>query len=143
VQKKVLKNKDLMELVTDTLNQNQIAIIKVKGFSMEPFFKDEITDVSLKKVDTKLKKFDIILFTHQNKYFLHRIIKIKNDLITASGDNLLSKETIQKDQVIGRVISYTKNKKEIMINKFSYMIMSRLYLTLKPLIIRLRNIKNG
>jgi signal peptidase I len=137
-QQKVIKTKDLMDLVIESLNNNQDAVIKVLGSSMEPFFKNGITDVTIQTINHPLKKHDIILFKYENTYKLHRIIKIKDQIIYASGDNLLSKEVISTDQVIGIIKSFKNHNQITSTSSISYKLKYKIYLLFKPIIIRLK-----
>ena len=82
--------KDIKEIIKTTDVK-----FKVKGSSMWPFFKDGITSVTLTKVE-KLKKLDVCLFNYKDKYFLHRLIKIKDNDYIFKGDGLSSKEIVKK-----------------------------------------------
>jgi signal peptidase I len=112
--------KDIKEIIKTTDVK-----FKVKGSSMWPFFKDGITSVTLTKVE-KLKKLDVCLFNYKDKYFLHRLIKIKDNDYIFKGDGLSSKEIVKKEDIIARVKSY-ENKKEIDVEKKSYKLRVLLY----------------
>lgn len=113
-----VKNQDLIKIIEDNINNKNFELL-VKGKSMRPFYKDLKTTVTLSKVK-KLAKYDVILFKINNKYFLHRIIKIKGDNIKAQGDGLISSERLVKSDVIASVIKHQTN------NKITYS-KSRLY----------------
>jgi arabinogalactan endo-1,4-beta-galactosidase len=138
VQKKVIKTNDLMMLIIESINEQKEVKFMVVGSSMEPFFKSEVTDVKLINHQNILKKYDVILFKYENTYKLHRIIKIKDHQIIASGDNLLSEEVIDIDDVIGVVYSFINNDKEIFSSQISYKLKYRLNLLFKPILVRLR-----
>ena len=138
MQKKVIKTNDLMMLIIESINEQKEVKFMVVGSSMEPFFKSEVTDVKLINHQNILKKYDVILFKYENTYKLHRIIKIKDHQIIASGDNLLSEEVIDIDDVIGVVYSFINNDKEIFSSQISYKLKYRLNLLFKPILVRLR-----
>ncbi len=105
-----LKNEDMMALIRDAMENNQKAIMRVQGSSMFPFLWHNKTNITLIPKEG-MKKGDIILFKLNDRYRLHRIIKMKYPYLIAKGDALVSKEFLVADDVIGRVESYEINNK--------------------------------
>ena len=77
------------------------SIIKDKGFlvstivgiSMYPLLRQRKDSVHIVKIDSPLKKNDVILYQRDSgQYVLHRIIKIKNSNYIICGDNQWKKE---------------------------------------------------
>lgn len=128
---------ELVPLMVETLKKNQSISFKVSGTSMLPFFKHQKTNVKLMKKSKPYQKGDVVLFEYMNSYRLHRIIKIKEDNIIASGDNLLSKEEFKASQIIGYVESF-ENKSITKSNSISYRMRYTLWRMLKPIILRLK-----
>jgi len=112
-----LNNTEFIKYIESHLNNNQTVELKVKGRSMVPFFHDSKTIVIVKKEET-YQKYDVILFKYENQIYLHRIIKIKKDLIIAQGDGALKKEYIKKSDIYGKVIDYHTNGKKIKSYRF-------------------------
>jgi phage repressor protein C with HTH and peptisase S24 domain len=132
-----LKNDEMMALVVDAINNNQQAIIKVQGTSMEPFLKHNKTNVTISNYK-KLSKGDIILFKYKGEFKLHRIIKIKDGHIIAKGDNAYQKEFLIDSDIIGRVTCYETNGKVREPNTFKLKILLSLWRLIKPFSIILR-----
>ena len=103
----------------------QDVIFKVKGTSMWPFFKDGKTTITLTK-PKQLKRLGIYLFEIDNKFFLHRLIKIKKENYIFQGDGLISKEIVKKDQIVGFVSAY-QTKKQIYTHHKRYKLRVFLY----------------
>lgn len=59
----------------------------------------------------QLKKYDLILFSFNNKYYLHRLIKInKDNTYNFCGDNNVSIEkNVLKENLIAKVVKYEHN----------------------------------
>ena len=85
----------------------------VKGHSMYPMFKDG-NNVLLFRwafLFNSPKKNDIVVFTHNNKYLMKRVVKVSKDKYFLSGDNrndsLDSHHLgfIHRNQIIGKVIT--------------------------------------
>jgi signal peptidase I len=114
VNKKIIPNDEMMNLIREALKINQKATFKVSGNSMLPFFKHQETTVTVEKMTRSLKKWDVILFMVKDQYILHRIVKFKNQNIICQGDYLFSKEVIKLDDVIGIVESLRLKAKSLM-----------------------------
>lgn len=138
--KRMIPNEPMMALVKDAISRGQKATLKVAGTSMMPFFKDAITEVTLVPIDS-LKQLDVILFQIQDKYYLHRIIKIDHHRITAQGDHLFSKEEINDVDIIAKVESFMNHGMVTMSRHGDYLMKVRLWRLIKPLILRLRRTK--
>jgi phage repressor protein C with HTH and peptisase S24 domain len=85
---------------------NQVKLT-VSGNSMEPFFHNQKTIVTLTFVSKSLKKRDIVFYKNINgQYILHRIISLKKGFIVCCGDALKKKEYLPKESIIARVIEF-------------------------------------
>jgi hypothetical protein len=135
--KQKIKTTDLMELIEETVNNRQQAKFKVTGTSMEPFFKHGLTSVTLEK-----KPFyqvnDVVLFKYKGTYKLHRIIKMNHHEITCMGDNLLSKEITQKEDIIGVVTSFENQGITISTTNRNYRTKLFFWKLFRPIFVRLK-----
>lgn len=109
-----------------TILKEKDVILRIKGNSMWPFFKNGKTSVHLHKVNL-IKKHEIYLYKLNDTYVLHRLIKIKKDKLIFQGDRNYSTEIITKDDLIGHVVAY-QNKKYIDTKSRLYKFRVRLYL---------------
>ena len=101
--------------VFDSLKEDLVLGKEVKFFpngrSMFPTIVEKTHHVYLSK--TSFKVLDIIFYKVEDKYLLHRVIKIDGDKIICQGDNNLVKEVITKDDVIGVVVKLYRKNKEV------------------------------
>lgn len=99
--------------IKEALKSNATVPLTVTGSSMMPFLKPQRDIVWLEKCDVgQIKKGDILLFERENgKPVLHRVIKIRNDVLIMNGDALSWAEQIKKTQVIACVKKFERNKK--------------------------------
>jgi phage repressor protein C with HTH and peptisase S24 domain len=141
VKKEVIPTNELMELVIDSIKNNQRTTIKVTGSSMTPFFTDGKTSVTVKHIEKELQKYDVILFKYQESYKLHRIIQMKDNRIVVSGDNLLSKEIVTFNDIIGVVESFETDGVVTLSSDKDYLKRVKRNLFFKPISIRLRRFK--
>ena len=84
------------------------------GFSMYPLIKEREDILHIRKSDT-YKRGDIILYkTNNGKYVLHRILKIKGNIIITAGDyNYFKDSPVSRDSVLGTLVSIKKKDGEI------------------------------
>jgi hypothetical protein len=141
VKKEVIPTNELMELVIDSIKSNQRTTFKVTGSSMTPFFTHGKTSVTVKHIEKELQKYDVILFKYQESYKLHRIIQMKDNRIVASGDNLLSKEIVTFNDIIGVVESFETDGVVTLSSDKDYLKRVKRNLFFKPISIRLRRFK--
>ena len=99
--------------IKEALKSNATVPLTVTGSSMMPLLKPQRDIVWLEKCDVgQIKKGDILLFERENgKPVLHRVIKIRNDVLIMNGDALSWAEQIEKTQVIACVKNFERNKK--------------------------------
>lgn len=137
--KKVINNQVFFETIKETLNENHSVSFVVKGTSMLPFFKDGITEVFLEKKH-RYRKHDICLFTIEDKYLMHRLIKVNKDIYIFRGDHLYTKEKINKENIVATVYQFKNYDKIVNVNHLFYRSKVFVYLILKRFKIILRSI---
>ena len=122
--------------ITDSISNGSEVNLTVTGDSMYPLFKSRVDTVVLAMPENpqKLKKRDIVFYRRDDgSYILHRILKIKNGLLTIAGDNEMKKEfPVRCDQVIGVVKRFTRNKKEYSTNEAWYKFYSFIWCAIFP-----------
>lgn len=94
---------DKIKVINIISKQGKLFEITVNGTSMLPLIKNEAI-VSIKRMST-YKKGDIILYKYLNEgMLLHRIVRINKDKYICKGDNCYRLETIDNDQIFGKLI---------------------------------------
>ncbi|MDD3127449.1 MAG: hypothetical protein WC479_03225 [Candidatus Izemoplasmatales bacterium] len=100
---------------------DQEVVLKVKGTSMAPFFKTDVTSVVL-VAPNDLKLYDVVLFAGKNgNYILHRIVQIKNDHCVIQGDALPQKELVPLKAIIAKVSKFETYGKTIFTDNPKYL----------------------
>ena len=126
--------------ITDSISKGKEVNLTVTGDSMYPLLKSRVDTVVL-TIPKTLKKRDIVFYKRDNgSYILHRILKIKDGILTIAGDNELKKEfPVREDQVIGVVKSFTRKNTVYSTNalwyKF-YSIVWCLFFPIRPFMLR-------
>lgn len=104
--------------IVEIINSFGFASIKPIGNSMLPFIKEGRDTVILVEPKKQLKKYDMVVYNVvDNKLFMHRILKIRDNDLIIMGDNNTFKEYVNKSSVIAVCEGYYKNKKYIDCNK--------------------------
>lgn len=74
-----------------------------------------------KKGNERFKENDVILFKRNDKYILHRIVKVYEDHYSTLGDNCIHCEAnIKDEEVLGILTSFQRDGKKIDINDTLY-----------------------
>lgn len=143
MQNVTISNEDLFGEVTSLLREGRTVTIPVKGSSMAPFIIEGRDSVVLEGIEDctpegqerkEAKIGDIVLFKAEGKYYLHRILRIENNVAEIQGDGILrSKERCATERIFGRVVAVLKNgKKQVNVNSLPYRLKIRIWLSLHP-----------
>lgn len=118
------------------LNEGNMIRIKPQGFSMYPLFIPGRDEAIIEKIDApNCKRNDVVLYRRDTGILvLHRICKISNQQFYMVGDNQWEVEgPLASSQIIGKLIAFVRNGKEISVNNILYRFLSFLWLTMLPL----------
>ena len=83
------------------------------GISMYPMLRHRRDTIVLKPKTGRLKKYDVPLYKVGDKYVLHRVIKVLPDGYIIRGDNLIIKERVRDDQILGVLKEFYRNPKNV------------------------------
>ena len=105
-----------------------------RGASMAPLFKTHRDVVVIEPVKDELRKYDVVLYrTLQDKYVLHRIIKVKGENLIIRGDNNFYVELLKKSDIIGVLTQFNRKGKAYTVKSFGYLFYSRFWYYIYPL----------
>ena len=125
--------KDLAPFIEEAISAGKDVRLTITGYSMYPLLRSGTDDIVLGK-HGELKKYDVVLFKRTDgSYIFHRIIKIKDNILTIAGDNETKKETpVLKSNVIAVMKSFYRMGKLHSVNEFWYKLYSRFWLFIFP-----------
>ena len=99
-------------------------VCTTKGVSMLPLLRQDRDVSAIAKNDAEaLKKYDVVLFKRKNgQYVLHRILKVQKKEYWIVGDNCISGEYVQEEQILGVLTAIIRNGKTIPVTDLLYRI---------------------
>ena len=104
------------------------------GLSMRPLIRQQKDVVIIEKYTEPPQKYDVALFQRRNgQYVLHRIIKVFQDRYRIIGDNCIAGETVNRDQIIGKMTFIKRNKRIIKETDWHYRLFSHFWYWIFPL----------
>ena len=122
--------------IKEALEKNGVYTGLTSGTSMEPLIHHQKDNIIVVRPAGRLKKYDIPVYVSPSgKYIMHRIVAVKPDHYIIIGDNLLRKEYVTDDMIIGVLRGFYKNGRryvDLDKNRF-YKLYSRLWVALYPL----------
>jgi hypothetical protein len=129
----VVPLRDILPLIEEKLAAGGEAVITVKGSSMNPFYVDGKTAVTLAKPKADPKRLDVVLYeTETGNHVLHRIVGVRGEFLLIEGDGLRRRECVHRRKVIAAVTTYRNGAKTTGENDPRHRFRVRLWLLLRP-----------
>ncbi len=115
MKKITLPNEIIIGEVKKLVDEGKEVTLRVKGNSMLPFIRGDKDSVVLRKVDSPLRRWDIILARDvDDRLLIHRIVALTPETVVMMGDgNLSYTEECLRTNVIARVEQICKDEKRI------------------------------
>lgn len=124
-----------LKTIKEAVDQKGIYSGLTSGTSMEPLIHNQRDTIIVVKPQGRLKKYDIpVYLTKSGKYIMHRVVKVCSDHYVIVGDNLLTKEYVTDDMIVGVLRGFYKNGKtyiDLETNRL-YKLYSRIWVALLP-----------
>ncbi len=125
-----------LKTIKEAVEKNGIYSGLTSGTSMEPLIHNQKDTIIVVRPQGRLKKYDIpVYISESGKYIMHRVVKVCRDHYVIVGDNLLTKEYVTDDRIIGVLRGFYKNGKkyiDLENNRF-YKLYSRIWVAFLPL----------
>ena len=118
-------------------------VYRIVGCSMLPLLRQKRDIVEIRpKGAERCRKNDVVLYKRNNKYILHRILKVcPNGYIIAGDNNILLEKDISDNQILGIMKSIVRNGKEINMDGIIYKAYVFIWCDLYPVRIFILRIK--
>lgn len=107
-----MQEKEISNIET-AIRENGEIMTSSAGTSMYPMLRNRRDMVVIKKLDRKLKKYDVPVYRLKSgKLVMHRIIKVTDNGYVIRGDNRFEKEfNVTDDMIIGMLKGFSRNGK--------------------------------
>ena len=120
----------------ELLEKDGVIVYTNTGFSMMPLLRQNKDVIEIrKKMSVRCKKYDVVLYKRNEKYILHRILKVlPGGKYIISGDHNTFKEyDITDDMIIGVMVRVFRNGKIITRDSLVYKIYYHLWVDFFPI----------
>ena len=120
---------DYEDLIREVLASGGEFRLYPHGISMLPLLRQGRDSVSLRQVDSPIRKGDILFYQRPDGSFvLHRVRAVKPNGLTMIGDNqTLPERGVSPDWVIGRVTRIFRDDKEVICDGLRYRLYRKLW----------------
>jgi len=107
------------------------------GSSMCPLIRNGVDTIEVRPVRESLSAGDVVLFRDsQDKYVLHRILKVKEDCYLVRGDNTYDPDLVPKERIIGIMTGLWREDRRIPLDSPKYALYTKLF-SKSPFLFRL------
>ena len=105
------------------------------GTSMLPLLRQrrDIIEICAKSPSVRCKRYDVVLYKHEGKYILHRILKVRpNDYVLCGDHNIWKEYGITDQQILGVMTRVIRDGKSITPDNIWYKIYVHLWCDFYP-----------
>lgn len=129
-----MTDNESLKTIKEAVEQKGIYTGLTSGTSMEPLIHNQKDTIIIVKQNGRLRKYDIPVYLKSGKYIMHRVVKVCEDHYVIVGDNLLTKEYVTDEMIVGVLRGFYKNGKkyiDLETNGF-YKFYSKVWVALLP-----------
>lgn len=121
------KKEKFWETANLLLDKGELVKIRLSGYSMYPYLKPDYYGI-VKKVDfDEIIIGDVIAFSENGKYILHRVIKKGKDFLICKGDSRMNFDAkVKIEDIIGRLFLIEINSKIVNAHSKKHKILAKL-----------------
>ncbi|MCQ2329505.1 MAG: S24/S26 family peptidase [Paludibacteraceae bacterium] len=116
------------------LNQTGEYVTQVRGVSMYPMLRYRKDPVLIHPVREELKPYDVAVYAKSDRYVVHRVLEVRDNIYVIRGDNCIGKEYVPKSDVRGVVVGFWRFGRYIPCDDRLYNAYARLWVTINPLV---------
>lgn len=123
-----------MGAVLDLLREKRTVTITLTGFSMRPFLEDK-RDKGVLKLPGKIRPgMPVMAFVDRKRYILHRVIRVKDDIVTLMGDGNLGTEQCRISDIVAEVEGFYRKGRTKMdyVSGWKWRVYSFIWMKLTP-----------
>jgi len=109
-------------------------VTTVRGISMFPLLRYMKDPVRIVPVDRELKRYDIVAYAREDRYVVHRILRVRPDVYIIRGDNCDCREYVPKENIRGVVSGIWRCGKYYPASSPILQIYARIWVAINPLV---------
>ena len=126
----------------ELLNQKGYLVYTNTGISMLPLLRQRRDLIEIRKKQGRCKKYDVVLYKKEDKYILHRIIKVREHDYVILGDNCVGREYgITDDMILGVMTRVVRDGKDIYPTDWRYKLYYHLWVDSFPIRVLILKLK--
>ncbi len=131
----------------EILDRDGVLIYKTSGTSMLPMLHENRDLIVIEKYgERRPQKYDVVLFRRPAQYVLHRILEVRDSDYIIVGDNLLTRESVKEEQILGVLTHFVRKGKEYKVTDENYLRYVHLWcdhMRFRKTVLFLERVKNG
>lgn len=118
----------------EELERHGKLVYRNRGMSMLPMLRQDRDLIVIEpRPEGRCRKYDVVLFKQDDRYILHRIVRILPEGYVTCGDhNPWKDRPIAEDQILGVLTSFVRDGREIPVTDRSYRVYERAWCALYP-----------
>ncbi len=116
----------------ELLEKDGRLVYKTRGRSMLPMLRQNRDLVIIEPLKAPCIPQDVVLYKRKTDYVLHRIIFVRDDVCLIRGDNTFALETVPKDRILGRLVSFIRNGTTYQVTDRRYLRYVRFWCAIYP-----------
>ena len=100
--------------IEDVLAREGMYVTSTAGASMWPLLRDRRDTAVIHPLTRAPRVGDVVLFRHRGRYVLHRVARVRGEVLDIIGDNCLAYERgVARADVVGVLAGLHRDKREV------------------------------
>ncbi|MBQ0008485.1 MAG: S24/S26 family peptidase [bacterium] len=109
-------------------------VTQVRGVSMYPMLRYRKDPLLIHPVKGELKPYDVAIYGRLDRYVVHRVLEVRDDIYVIRGDNCICKEYVPKSAVVGVMAGFWRFGRFISSDNILYKVYARVWVAINPLV---------
>jgi len=109
-------------------------VTQVRGVSMYPMLRYRKDPVLIHPASGTLKPYDVAVYARSDRYVVHRVLHVRDDIYIIRGDNCTALEYVPKSDVRGVVVGFWRFGRYIPVSNRLYLCYAHLWVAINPLV---------
>lgn len=109
-------------------------VTQVRGVSMYPMLRYRKDPVLIHPVSGELKPYDVAVYAKTDRYVVHRVLEVREDIYVIRGDNCIGKEYVPKRDIRGVVVGFWRFGRYVPVENRVYRVYSHVWVAINPLV---------